>query len=154
MAKAGTSINAITATINGISTTRAAFIPPISLSAGTANGFIVMAMPLTNTRLKRFAPRIFPKEREACPLRREEMAVTSSGRDVPKAMNVRAITDSGTPSPVAMILPLSTRRFAPTAITAAPTIRRRISFHIGFPSTSFSISLSSSLSIFTLPDRA
>ena len=89
---AGTSIKAITDTIIGISTTRAAFIPPISLSAGTANGFIVIAIPLTRTRLNKFAPRIFPREREACPLIRDDIAVTSSGREVTRAMNVRAIT--------------------------------------------------------------
>ena len=114
----------------------------------------MIAIPLTRTRLNKFAPRIFPREREACPLIRDDIAVTSSGREVPSAMNVRAITDSGTPRPAAIIFPLSTRRFAPTAITAAPTIRRMISFHIGFSSTFSSISSSSSLSIFSLPERA
>lgn len=62
--KAGMSIRAITATIRGISTTSEAFMPAISLSAGIAKGLIVIAIPLTKTRLKRFAPRMFPRERD------------------------------------------------------------------------------------------
>ena len=85
---------------------------------------------------------------------REEIAVTSSGREVPRAMKVRAMTDSGTPRPAAIILPLSTRRLAPMAMTAAPTMSIRISFHIGLASVFFSSSSTSSSSILSLPERA
>ena len=46
--------------------------------------------------------------------------MTSSGREVPSATNVSAITLSGTPSACAISVPLSTSRFAPTAISTAP----------------------------------
>ena len=41
------------------------------------------------------------------------MAVTSSGREVPSATNVRAMTLSGTPMACAIRVPLSTSRLAP-----------------------------------------
>ena len=49
-----------------------------------------------------------------------DVTVTSSGSEVPKATNVSAITDSGTPKPSAIRVPLSTSRSAPTAMSAAP----------------------------------
>ena len=116
-------MNAMTNSMSGMSTRREALRPFISLSAGTWNGLIVMAIPLTSTRLNRFAPTMFPSDREEWPFTSDVMAVTSSGSDVPSAMKVRAMTDSGTPRPAAMIFPLSTRSFAPTAMRAAPRTR-------------------------------
>ena len=48
--------------------------------------------------------------------------VTSSGRDVPKAISVREITFSGTPMSTARALPLSTSSLAPITINAAPSM--------------------------------
>ena len=107
----GTVSRSIVANITGISTTKEAFWPAINFSEGTLNGLIVIAIPLTNTKLNRFAPIIFPRESDECPFTSEVIAVTNSGREVPKAMNVSAITDSGTPSPLAIICPLLTKRF-------------------------------------------
>ena len=50
----------------------------------------------------------------------EVIAVTSSGREVPNATKVSAITLSGTPIACAINVPLSTSKLAPTAISAAP----------------------------------
>ena len=71
---------------------------------------------------------MLPRDNRPCPLRREVIAVTSSGREVPRATKVRAITDSGTPNSPAMMMPLSTNRFAPIAIKAAPMTSKRRSF--------------------------
>ena len=63
---------------------------------------------------------VYPSERDPWPFSKALTAVTSSGRDVPSAINVSAITDSGTPRPWAIRMPLSTSSFAPTAIKTAP----------------------------------
>ena len=52
------------------------------------------------------------------------MAVTNSGREVPSATKVSAMTLSGTPRAWAIRVPLSTSRFAPTAISTAPSTSR------------------------------
>ena len=106
-------------------------MPKMVLPTGTSNGARVTDTPETSTRLKRFAPMILPTDSEPWPFTREVMAVTSSGRLVPRATKVRAMTVSGTPSSLAMMVPLSTSRFAPTAMTAAPTTRSSSSFHRG-----------------------
>ncbi|MEI3411909.1 MAG: hypothetical protein V8Q57_00755 [Blautia sp.] len=95
---AGKVRNAITNSIRGISTTREEFIPAMTFPEGISKGDNTAETPLTSTRLKRLAPITFPRERAPWPFVREVMAVTSSGREVPSATNVRAITDSGTPS--------------------------------------------------------
>ena len=46
-------------------------------------------------------------------------------QEVPRATKVRAITDSGTPNSPAMMMPLSTNRFAPIAIKAAPMTSKK-----------------------------
>ena len=48
--------------------------------------------------------------------------MTSSGREVPSATSVSAMTDSGTPIALARICALSTSNRAPMAMTAAPTM--------------------------------
>ena len=101
-------------------------VPPRVVPAGTSKGRMVVATPETRTRLKRFAPMILPRESAPWPFIRAVIAVTSSGRDVPRATKVSEITVSGTPIAAAIAIPLSTRRSAPTAITAAPMIRKRI----------------------------
>ena len=145
MIKAGSSIISITVSIRGISTTSAAFIPKISLSAGTLNGDKAIESPETRTRLNRFAPIIFPRERRPCPLISDVIAVTNSGKEVPSATNVSAITDSGTPRPCAIIVPLSTSRLAPVAISTAPTTSEIIFLPKGFSSSSPSLARSESL---------
>ena len=91
-----------------------------------------MEAPDTSTRLKMFAPMTLPRDREPWPLARDVMAVTSSGRLVPRATKVRAMTDSGTPRAWAIRVPLSTSRSAPTATRAAPMTSRRMSLTMEF----------------------
>ena len=95
--KAGIVNIPITASITGISRTRDALIPAIVFPIGTANGAIVTAIPLTRTKLNRFAPIRFPRDNAPFPFISEVIAVTSSGREVPRATNVREITVCGTP---------------------------------------------------------
>ena len=107
-------------------------MPRMVFSTGIANGEMVMAVPDTRIRLKILAPMMFPSERALWPLARAVIAVTSSGREVPRATIVRPMTEDGTPRASAISVPLSTRSFAPTAIRTAPIARRTMSFQIGF----------------------
>lgn len=69
--------------------------------------------------------------REACPFRREVIVVMSSGREVPRATKVSAMTVSGTCSACAIAVPLSTRRSAPIAIRAVlhkSTYEKKVEF--------------------------
>ena len=86
VASAGKQSSDITPSMTGISIRSEELMPISVFSAGTENGEIVMAAPLTRTILKRLAPMILPRLSAPCPLRREVMAVMSSGREVPKAM--------------------------------------------------------------------
>ena len=95
----------MTVSITGMSMSREALRPKIRLPTGTSKGARVTEMPETSTRLNTLAPITLPMPREAWPLRREVMVVTSSGRLVPRATKVRAITVSGTPSSLAMMVP-------------------------------------------------
>ena len=54
----------ITASITGMSIINEEFIPLIKPETGSSKGFIVIAAPLTRTRLKRFAPIMLPRESE------------------------------------------------------------------------------------------
>ena len=139
---------AMTANITGMSTTREAFIPLMVFSTGMAKGEMVMAAPDTSTMLKRFAPMMLPSERALCPLMRAVMAVTSSGREVPRATMVRPMTEDGTPSASAIRVPLFTSRFAPKAISTAPTTSRAISCQTGFSFSSEELSEASAASGF------
>ena len=139
----GTVRRVITPNITGMSITRDALIPPTSTPTGTEKGAIEIAIPLTSTRLKRFAPIRLPRDSAPRPFISDVIAVTSSGREVPSATKVSAITVSGTPKVVAMKVPLFTKRSAPTAITAAPRMRKRRSFQRG---EEFSSSLGCKLS--------
>lgn len=60
----GTVKISITASITGISIIKEELIPLIKPETGSAKGLIVIATPLTSTRLKRFAPIILPSESE------------------------------------------------------------------------------------------
>ena len=60
----GTVSMSITVSITGISRTSEELIPLIKPEHGTVNGFIVIAVPLTRTKLKRLAPIILPSESE------------------------------------------------------------------------------------------
>lgn len=73
--------------------TNEAFLPNSIDPCGIANGAKATDTPETRTRLKRFAPMTFPKDKDPCPFNKDVIAVTSSGRDVPKATKVKAITD-------------------------------------------------------------
>ena len=84
-------------------------MPNNTFSVGIENGDKVIASPDTNTKLNRFAPIMFPRDKSPCPFISEVIAVTSSGKDVPKATNVKAITDSGTPKNSAIIVTLFTK---------------------------------------------
>lgn len=77
-------------TINatGKSSTNEALCPKSVEFCGMENGAKETDTPLTRTRLKRLAPIIFPRERELCPLIKDVMAVTSSGKEVPRATKV------------------------------------------------------------------
>ena len=87
----------ITMNMTGISTAREELIPAMVRSAGIPKGAMVMARPDTSTMLKRFAPITLPRERAPWPLESAVMAVTSSGREVPRATMVSPMTESGTP---------------------------------------------------------
>ncbi len=100
-------------------------MPPIVFSHGIAKGESVTETPDTSTRLNRLAPTILPSESEPCPLTSDVIAVTSSAekcaeRDKGKRnyrFGVRRVR-------LRFFVPLSTSRFAPTAISAAPTISK------------------------------
>ena len=81
---------------------------------------------------------ILPSDNEPWPLISDVIAVTSSGSDVPRATTVSAITESGTPTFLAMIVPLSTKRVAPNAMIAAPSTSRMIATNTGISFSSFS----------------
>ena len=73
-----------------------------------------------------FAPITFPTDIDACLLTIAEIAVTSSGSDVPIATIVTPIIASETPHAAAILLPLLTRSCEPMTIPAAPPITRRM----------------------------
>ena len=114
----------MTASMTGRSSTRLELMPNSVALCGMVKGASVIDMPLTSTRLKTFAPTTLPSDRSLWPLTSEVTAVTSSGSEVPSATNVRAMTLSGTPRACAIRVPLSTSRFAPTAISTAPSTSR------------------------------
>ena len=114
----------MTASMTGRSSTRLELMPNSVALCGMVKGASVIDMPLTSTRLKTFAPTMLPSDRSLWPLTSEVMAVTSSGSEVPSATNVRAMTLSGTPRACAIRVPLSTSRFAPAAISTAPSTSR------------------------------
>ena len=70
-------------------------------------------IPNTTQALKMLLPIMFPSRRSCSPFMDETMVVTNSGKDVPRAIIVRAITRSDTPRLVAMDLALSTTRLLP-----------------------------------------
>ena len=63
------------------------------------------------------------------------MVVTNSGREVPTATSVTAMTRSGTPNSVASVLPERTKSWLPTARPTAPTTNSAMYFP-GFPMSS------------------
>ena len=112
----------ITVNAIGTSTKSDELIPLIILDVGMLKGPRIEAIPVTKTTLKKFAPMTFPSDRLLCPLTNAVIAVESSGKDVPRARIVIAMTDSGTPNFLAIKVPLSTSRLDANAITAADTI--------------------------------
>ena len=115
----------ITVNITGISIIKDALIFPIVTPMGRLNGAIDIAIPLTKTKLKRFAPIKFPSESAPLPLTREVIAVTSSGREVPIDIKVSEITVSGTPKALAIICPFSTRRLRQKRLAPRLLIKSR-----------------------------
>ena len=89
---------------------------------------IAAGIPITRSMFRILAPMILPSPTFPYPFMIETTEVTSSGRDVPSAMKVTAITLSGTPSASAIRIPLSTRRLAPTYRSPAHTTRIRSCF--------------------------
>ena len=69
--------------------------------------------PPTITKFRISAPMMFPIDRDACFFLRAIREVTSSGREVPKATNVREMIISGTPKALASFGPTSTSMLAP-----------------------------------------
>ena len=116
----------MTPIITGSSNIKEAFMPNRTFPCGSVKGESDADVPVTRTKLKRFAPIIFPKDKEPCPFIREVTAVTNSGRLVPKAINVSAMTDSLTPNASAINVPLSINKLLPIAINTAPKIKTNI----------------------------
>ena len=63
-ANVGTVNSNITTNIMGISSTNEELMPPMSPETGTSKGLMVIAAPLTSTKLNRLAPMILPRDRE------------------------------------------------------------------------------------------
>ncbi len=102
---------------------------------------IATGMPRTTQILKMFEPRILPRTRPVSPFRAATTVVTSSGREVPRAITVKAITRSETPTRVAISEAESTTKFEPKIIPRRPIrVKRRDfpSFHFGFSFLFFS----------------
>ena len=78
------------------------------------------------------APTTLPTDMDACFLTMDVMAVTSSGRDVPRATIVTAMIASDTPSILAISVPLLTNRLDPMTIHTAPTAIIPICMSISF----------------------
>lgn len=83
-------------------------------------GFIRAAVPSIIRMLKTFEPIILPMTIPACFLRAAMMLVESSGKDVPNATILNAITESGTPTSPALTRAPLTRNSAPTAMQVRP----------------------------------
>ena len=88
-------------------------------------GSIEADKPRTNIIFRIFAPRTLPIEISWAFLMIAVIDVTSSGNDVPKAVNVRPIMTSGTPSILAMTSPLETSKLAPEIVQIIPIIKRK-----------------------------
>ena len=89
-----------------------------------ATGLIVAAIPSTNKILNTFEPITLPNAISTSFLRAATIEVTNSGKLVPNATTVKPITESGTPSALAIKVPLSTNKRAPIAIVTAPTAKK------------------------------
>lgn len=76
-------------------------------------GHITAERPPTSTKFNMSAPMMFPRERDECFFLRAVNEVASSGREVPSAMKVRDMMDSGTLKTRASFGPYSTRKPAP-----------------------------------------
>ena len=79
-----------------------------------------------------FAPMMLPTESEDSFLRIAVSVVTSSGRDVPRAITVKPTMVSLMPMPNAMVLPDATRNSAPKTIAAVPITKNAIFEGISF----------------------
>lgn len=91
--------------------------------------------PRTMQMLKMFEPRMLPRTSSVSPFLAATIVVTSSGRDVPRAMTLRAITRSEMPILLAILVAESTTKLEPTIIPTRPRAvnsRDRPSFHLGF----------------------
>ena len=67
-------------------------MPKNVLPTGTSNGASATEIPDTSTKLNTLAPITLPIPRDARPFLREVIVVTNSGKEVPSATKVRAIT--------------------------------------------------------------
>lgn len=70
-------------------------------------------IPITKVRFNILAPNIFPTEILPLPFNNEDIPVTNSGRDVPRARKVKLIICFGILKMPAISMPVSTNRLAP-----------------------------------------
>ena len=92
--------------------------------------------------LKILEPIILPNSKSSSPFLEDTIVVTSSGKEVPKAMIVSNITRSLNPSILAIIEALLTTKLLPIIILAIPniiSIKEVIKLNLGF-SSSFCLS--------------
>ena len=101
-------------------------------------------IPNTTQVLNILLPIILPISNSCSPFLDDTIVVTSSGRDVPRAIIVMAIIRSLSPKTVAIALALFTTRSLPRIIPARPittNIREVVSLYLGNSSSFFSFFL-------------
>ena len=96
----------------------------LNLSTGRGCPFITAHRGRISVVSIIFAPMTFPTERELSFLRIGVCVVTSSGKEVPRAMTVKPIIVSLIPIPEAIVLPDETRNSAPKTMDAVPRRKR------------------------------
>ena len=79
----------------------------------------------TTQILKMLLPIMFPTRRSLSPFLAAVIVVTSSGREVPRAMTVRDMMRSEIPIAVAMVEAELTTSWLPATTPASPTMTRR-----------------------------
>ena len=96
---------------------------------------ITTGIPMTMQILKILLPMMLPTMRSVSLRRAATMVVTSSGREVPRAMTVRAMMRSEIPMALAILVALFTTSWLPATRPMRPTSARRKDFpslYLGF----------------------
>ena len=106
----------------GISTINEELILKSSLDVGILKGERAADNPVTIAIFMKLAPIIFPIDKLLLPFNIAVIAVENSGSDVPNAIIVIPITDSGTLYILAILIPFSTNIFDEIAIIIAEII--------------------------------